>query len=983
MILPDLKLQQVTKIFLCLLTIIINIIFITKLNSQNQFDVRTTNKFYTTADGLTSNNVYGAIQDFNKFIWFFTDNGITKFDGFSFKNINTNNLLKTSNIWLLTLDYSNRIWLSKHDNTLCYLLNDSLYFLRKHNHDIPLNKIIYYNQDTSFFHCSNNIFLIHYYNNNLAIAKTYSLTSDNNELLLTESDNDNASNYLLKISQLPLIYTQKLKTQSTLNYSYLFDSTLYIRSFNGDTLSIIKLNQTEKAQYEYKKDQFFYTPTSNLLNKNVEISFTSGHLVYHKGQKVRGFNYLTRLGINRSLLDKDNNLWVCTKNNGVLFLPKTHFNFINKFAFEDSNYSSYLCDSTLVVESSFSNYLLIKHFKINFNLKLNGARGFYPWFENMIFAQGSFQPTLIYNKNLLSINKLYNKFNESLNINPIKSLSINKDSLIYFTYNNQIILLTNKNNKIYKSILHEDKNRILNYNLINRENLYYFTRKNIIRINIHDNTLHYISTEINGDTIIGSCISNFNSFNLIGTQKQGLYIIDKDTILKKINNTENINYLNLFQISNYLIAHTNKGIFSYIYKDGDFIFNTVYANSYGLNPDDIKLVYPYNDSIHVVTKNSILAFSPTLIDTTKDTLKVYECFIDNRKIALDKLVIVPYDFNQLSFRFSTFNYTRMDDTKFRYRLKNSDQWINLERNLIELSQLAPGTYNIDIEAYNKFSNEIFATASVPMIVETPWYKTISFLLAMNSLIIGILGVSIWQIYRRRIENQQRINKLNNDINEVKLQALESQMNPHFVYNALASIQYYIQENNIRNAELYLTEFAKLIRSFLTATRNQGINLNDEIILLRRFLELEIMRFDYRFKFNIEVDQTIPLAKIKIPPLLLQPFLENSIQHGLFHRQKNGFIEVKFKMIGKDLYIELTDNGIGIDISKSLPNYKNIKGTSSALSIFKEKIETINKLDQYKISYSIEPLYPDEVEFKGTKIAINFHNIKEKYDDLND
>ncbi len=200
------------------------------------------------------------------------------------------------------------------------------------------------------------------------------------------------------------------------------------------------------------------------------------------------------------------------------------------------------------------------------------------------------------------------------------------------------------------------------------------------------------------------------------------------------------------------------------------------------------------------------------------------------------------------------------------------------------------------------------------------------------------------------------------------------MNPHFVYNSLASIQYFIQENKNKEAEHFLTEFGILIRSFLTASRSSQINLKIELELLQKFINLEQIRFSKRFTSEIIIDPKLNLTKIFIPPLLLQPFVENAIQHGLFHRLEGGQLKLNFQASNRDLIVTISDNGIGTEKSKSLKKFSLSNTTSDAMEIFLEKLEIMNKLKPNSLEYSISNLDDNEPYYVGTKIVIIFKNI---------
>lgn len=170
---------------------------------------------------------------------------------------------------------------------------------------------------------------------------------------------------------------------------------------------------------------------------------------------------------------------------------------------------------------------------------------------------------------------------------------------------------------------------------------------------------------------------------------------------------------------------------------------------------------------------------------------------------------------------------------------------------------------------------------------------------------------------------------------LQAKALQAQMNPHFIFNCLNSIQSYIMSNDRLAAMDYLSLFAKLIRQYLKASSQKEITLEDEINLLSSYLTIEQLRKNNNFEYNIKVESILDYSKIMIPPLLIQPFVENAIIHGLLNKPRNGRIDINFRLSEQKLLVEIRDNGSGIQ------NNFETKDESLGLKITSKRLEFIN------------------------------------------
>ncbi|NTW31299.1 MAG: tetratricopeptide repeat protein [Bacteroidetes bacterium] len=238
-----------------------------------------------------------------------------------------------------------------------------------------------------------------------------------------------------------------------------------------------------------------------------------------------------------------------------------------------------------------------------------------------------------------------------------------------------------------------------------------------------------------------------------------------------------------------------------------------------------------------------------------------------------------------------------------------------------------------------------------------------YLFILAIIIILILTIAFFII---------RKNKYQSLLKNIQLEQilLQSQMNPHFIFNSLSVIQSIIYQNKTEFAVKYLSRFAKLTRIILENSRAEYVTLDKEITMIELYLDLQSIRFENKFNYVIEVDPELSPEMIAIPPMLAQPFIENSIEHGIMHKEKSGNIKISFKT-GKDMLLfEVTDDGVGREKSKEIKEQSNDenKHVSLATTITQERIENINKSLKKKIKLDITDLKDESGYAMGTKVA---------------
>ncbi len=239
-----------------------------------------------------------------------------------------------------------------------------------------------------------------------------------------------------------------------------------------------------------------------------------------------------------------------------------------------------------------------------------------------------------------------------------------------------------------------------------------------------------------------------------------------------------------------------------------------------------------------------------------------------------------------------------------------------------------------------FNQLLHLNAITLMLLQIVGFVNIVFLV----IILTLIGVVIFLYLSKR--------RLKLRLYKIEQQLILSQINPHFLFNSLAAIQSYIFRNDPLQAGKYLSTFAKLVRLIIESSRQELISIENEIKTLRLYFDLQTLRFEEKFDFKIEVDDTLDIDELTIPPFLAQPFIENSIEHGFIHLSGMGIITIRYIKQNDSIVVEIEDNGIGIDESKINHLRSGRSHQTLATEITSERIKKIYQINRIRIKMEI-------------------------------
>jgi ligand-binding sensor domain-containing protein len=383
-------------------------------------------------------------------------------------------------------------------------------------------------------------------------------------------------------------------------------------------------------------------------------------------------------------------------------------------------------------------------------------------------------------------------------------------------------------------------------------------------------------------------------------------------------------------------------------------------------------------SIYAGCINALVKFYPDrLMEFTQNaTAQITDATIDNKPAIIDyssekKLVLLPGK-QTFTIDFAVLNYDLAQNNQYFYRLlPHSKEWIENSTGHLSFYNLAPGTYQLEVKGKNKLGDTYTAADMLIIIVKPYWYQTNCFkVLCILALLAAVTG-----FYRWRLNSVRRQAGFKQKIAETEMQSLRAQMNPHFIFNSLNSIENFIMQNEKRLASDYLNKFARLIRMILDSSRNEVVPIAKDMEALQLYIDLEQLRFNNKFIYKTYVDPALLGGEYRVPSLLIQPYVENAIVHGLAHSEEENLMLTVTAMLQNDtIKYVVQDNGVGRKQAatynaQNKPQHKSVglKITEDRINIFNNKI-----LDDGAVK--ITDLYTNDNNACGTKVEITIKAI---------
>ena len=429
------------------------------------------------------------------------------------------------------------------------------------------------------------------------------------------------------------------------------------------------------------------------------------------------------------------------------------------------------------------------------------------------------------------------------------------------------------------------------------------------------------------------------------TRGKGLYVLDLEKReLRNYNRTNGLLSSRIddvaFDSYGNLWGTGPNGLFSL--SEGDTVRTQHYLGDPGLPYDNLtwhRITATDDGMVYIGMANGIVRINPKKLQSQLIPRRVVLHSVRLHsavKVKSDGSIDAQFG-DPLEVRFAALGFDRPKRYRYAWRYAGEASWTEIADPQVVFSSLGEGDFTLEFNAGNSQGEWTDEVLQLKVNVHTPFLHSSAFqwLLALAFVLLVFL---VFQItVRRNRERERSAQAFSRRITELELQALRAQMNPHFLFNTLNSIKFFIIRNEPDTAADYLTKFSRLIRLILSNSKSERIALSTELEALRLYVELERLRFGKQFDFVLSVDDSIEPDYVQVPPLIVQPYVENAIWHGLMHKDTEGRLEVRLSLDNESLVVEVDDNGIGRAAAASIRSKTATKEKSMGMDITRNRL----------------------------------------------
>lgn len=907
-------------------------------------------RHYDTRQGLPSTQIQGLFEDSRGFIWSITDRGAARFDGYEFSVFTTRHGLPTNNVLLINEDRKGRIWFMCNTGQYAYLEGDSIFEYKGNERISELLRdrlpgpFFFDEADTLWITTFSGIQLFKCYGDSVQefipgpaagnTLPTYYLrkvgkklvtlqigdVQDNNRVTTT----DNIS-YLLEVAgecKLACSVEAEPGTWAVAGPGgyVIFDESANVQAFFDYSPYLFSTLEHDRSGHLWLTNSNGAYRIRNFRNGPDDADvFFEGHF------------------ITAVLQDKAGNYWFGDRDNGVFFVPSIDvkvFNsgtpskqnkcvsfreYDNKLFYCDAKGNLYQCvDDSIAVETELA---IPSGVTLDFVFT---ARG------NVVVGNKPF---------------LYNRKNKSLaavdeNRTVRKALQL-KDGRCAFALADGLAFLDQHEKwtalppDVFKersnALLESDDGRLL---YVGTNNGVFVYESGAMKALERINSKHKPRV---------SDLDIWNNHLLIATRTSGIILAIQDTSFSIDENAGLLsNTVDCIEITpdNHIWIGSASGLqrLRIIDLPGAKYSWFKLDSQKGLPSNEVNDILFRNNKLYVATNSGMTVLLPDSPSLNGSPASVLITLFSSGMVNMiqDAVRKLSHDQNDIRIGFQSLNYRTGSNTRYRYRLIGLQQdWLTTLNRSIDYWALPPGKYRFEVEAMNE-DGEWGTTNGVDFEIEAHYTQTGWFKLTLALGVALVLMLSLFIIYRTK----KRKLEIRSKMIELRQQALNANMNPHFIFNALGSIQHFINSGKAEEANEYLADFSQLIRKNLENNRYSLIDLEDELEGLHLYLKLEKLRFGDKLDYQIQVGQNVPLMDCRIPPMLLQPYVENALIHGILPLPEGGMVAINVGFENDHFNVEILDNGVGIRQAHSVPTTGK---RSLAMKMNDERLETLSKL----------------------------------------
>lgn len=914
---------------------------------------------FTKQNGLPTETVYDIYQDKKGFIWISTEQGLYRYDGKNYTSYTLDEQTSKSGSGI-TEDIFGRIWYSNFDGYIYYVEKGELKLFKPH---IPVGFLKFAVVNNSLFTIEENGLVIYDIRNGKRI-KTISIN-----LKKLNSTHTDGKNFYVFADELLIANEQNIRRIPLPEKLKNFKAGLIQNTKNG--LLFTSKYEKNGVVYDFKNFKTIEFPKEITFIQNSAFDGKENWLCTTDGAFRVGDNrqYFKGFNISNVFRSKDGGFWFTTINNGIFLVPNLEIQFFEN----DKIITSISKANQNLLIGTQNEELYLKNLENNTSKLLYKGQNNHEiyllkTFEKIpkIFMSSygfrvlDFQGKTLYEsesaiKDIIPLDENFYAFAASGSCGILQLEASNKNWKSLFPTiseeNKQLILLKNVRGK---SVAYNQQTKELYF--ATNKGLYLFKDYKNQEIKYSGKSIYITRLISFGNQVLGLTQNNF-LVEIVGNQ------VKKTSFNQYI---KNYRILKIKLQNERLYLNTDNGIFVYDFINKNFYKKLSYNQEF-----EFSQISEVNNKVYIAINRGILALPIVYQEKQKaPKLIIDEVKMNGENFDYHQSISFENDKNNLELNYALLNFTPGEKNAVYYKINNGI-WHLADENSrkLELPSLASGEYEILLKTENEETKPIPVKFAIKQVFWKSWW----FILLMGGLTIALI-VMYYKAQIRKINYTKQLEidriQLEKESNSSKLKAFKSQMNPHFFYNALNTLQSYILTNDKKPALHYLSQFSGLTRKILEYTEQDNISISEEVETLKLYLELEKARFSDDLDYQISLKNIENPQHIFIPVMLLQPYVENALKHGLLHSKKEKKLWISFEQKTEILEILIEDNGIGIEKSKIINAQKgNQKPASFATSAQDKRVEILNKMYHNDVEISTEDRKSGSSISDGTIVKI--------------
>ncbi|MFD1553076.1 sensor histidine kinase [Putridiphycobacter roseus] len=932
--------------------------------------------FILGADELAGMNIYDLHQDQNGNYWIASNYGLFKYDTYKFQLFNTTEM-KTRAVFNFVEDHDHIVYCSNLSGQIFQMKNDTckLFFTVP---DSLMSREIDYEFDN---------------NNKLIISTTEVFQVSDNKKIKYIIDKD-----VVGLSNNGKIIKRLFKVYRNMDSSLVFYSRFYknVYRLKNDILTQEKTNTIHPAflqHVKHKNSVIVYNQGSGAINsgQNSRINpVMSSNLVStlpdfkYVNQKTRYFSDNTNFWaanlsggiylfdeklnaknnyeplfdsqvISAFLKDNEGNIILGTFGSGLIVIPNLDILEI-KLKSVSSNISqlTFSEDGTLFIGTQKGEIFEIDSLNNIKNIKKKGAQ------QIEFLAVLSRYNTIIFNDNKNNLFNLLTRQKHYVDISSMRGICRKDDGQYIIATSAGLFLMDEDHFHGKKPIpisTFKEWSQSVGYN--SKTKSIYSVTNTGLKIGNEDSS-HFF--KLNGEKLACRDILNIDNRIYIAS-REGVLVFENDLLIDHWNKKTGLISDRITLIKTYdnkLFISTNIGL-NITDKKGKVL--TSINKSNGLLSNLILNFEMYDGHLWILTHKGLQKIKLDKIINVpfQPSIAIGKVLVNEEKVDTSRH---NFEHNQKKFAFEidSKSLKYQNDIYYHHQLEGIDKtWIisSHKDHIFEYKSLPPNKYTFKVKSVHKLNES--ETIYYSFTIKKPYWERWWF----YALVISLFLIATYLVYKIQIKRLQKKALLENQLNLTQLTALKSQMNPHFIFNSLNSIQDLILKQDRENAYGYISKFALLVRKILNHSDKEFIDIEEEINVLTVYLELEELRFKKDFSFTIEVNG---ISDLEIPPMLIQPFVENALKHGLLHKKGDKVLSIVFSLTNEKLLCEIIDNGIGRVKSQEIKNRQNKNHESFSVKSIINRFEILKDLYGKNVSVTLSDVISDQ-KIVGTKVIM--------------